>query len=96
MKGGFLPVWDDKEHKRIISKVKLAYWDYKKELMKDLEPCPFCGWDWKEYPPEFSLEEWTLRANTYRVVCTRCGAAGPDAYTLEWAVANWNNRGRRK
>lgn len=83
-------MWDDKSHSRIIEKAKML--KYKKEIMKDLKPCPFCGMEWTEYPPELSVEKWKLQQDTYRLVCPRCGAAGPDAPAIEWVIANWNNR----
>ncbi len=86
-------MWDDENHCRQIEKLMSLY-DFKKEVIKDLKPCPFCGcpMDGSVYPPNLCLEMWRLRASAYRIVCPRCGAAGSDAYTIEWAVINWNTR----
>jgi ribosomal protein S27AE len=85
-------MWDDKRNERIIDIDKEKTYEYKKELMKNLKPCPFCGLKWTEYPPELSVERWKLKPDTYRIICPRCGAASPDAYRIEWAVEKWNNR----
>jgi hypothetical protein len=99
-------MYSDEERARLIE-----LYDYKKEISKNLKPCPFCEckMDGSVYPadlciekwktkkhPKFTREKFLLTADKYRVICPKCGAAGPDGYTLEWAITNWNQRGAVK
>ena len=95
MELGAVCMWDDENQRRQMEK-RLALFDLKKELIKDLLPCPFCGAKLEDSLGWMYLEKWRLQADHYRIVCPQCSAAGPGAYTIEWAVANWNNRGRRE
>lgn len=84
-------MWNDEKHRREMEK-RIALMDLKNEALKDLKSCPFCGCDMKQVPGFMLLEKWRLQADTYRIVCPRCGAAGPDAYSFEWTAINWNMR----
>lgn len=99
-------MYSDEERARL-----LEMYDYEKEITKNLKACPFCGcmMDGSVYPPNLCTEKWKIKgrpkftkekyrlgSDTYRVICPRCGAAGPDGYTIEWAVTNWNQRGERE
>ena len=89
-------MWDDKEHLRRLKLIEK--YDFEKEVIKNLKSCPFCGckMDGSVYPPNLTMETWRLQGDKMRIICPRCGAAGPDAYTVEWAVTNWNERGERE
>lgn len=97
-------MYSDEERARL-----LEMYDYKKEIVRNLQPCPYCGciMDGSVYPSDFCVQKWKIKnypkftkekfllsADRYRIMCPRCGAAGPDAYSIEWAVANWNQRVR--
>lgn len=56
--------------------------------MEELKLCPFCG------GKAFVGEDETPSNNTvsYGVVCRRCAAIGPVAFTEAGAVQKWNRR----
>lgn len=87
-------MWDDDKHHRVIDK-QVSLLDVKEEALKNLKACPFCGCELKDFNGFTIVEKWHLKADTYRIVCPRCGAAGPDASEIEWAGANWDSRARR-
>ena len=75
----------------IVRRLKLM--DLKKEITKDLAVCPFCGCDInKEATGWATIEKWHIKSDTYRIICPKCGGAGPDAATIEWAALLWNER----
>jgi DNA-directed RNA polymerase subunit RPC12/RpoP len=85
-------LWNDEKHRR---ELLMAKYDFEKEVIKDLKSCPYCGckMDGSVYPPNLCKEEWKLSSTDLRIVCPRCGAAGPSGKTIEWAVIGWNRRG---
>jgi Lar family restriction alleviation protein len=55
-------------------------------MSEEIKPCPFCGSD-NTRPLNGSL--------VTRVVCGACVALGPQAKTVEAAIALWNAAPRR-
>jgi len=60
--------------------------------MNELKPCPFCAFT------NTRLETWTVdigepsEHNECAIMCTNCGAFGPNALTRPGAERMWNLR----
>ena len=65
---GAVDMWDDENKRRQMEK-RLALFDLKKELIKDLLPCPFCEAKLEDSLGYMYLEKWHLQADHYRIIC---------------------------
>lgn len=64
-------------------------------MIEKMKPCPFCGCN------DRRVGVRRIGNKGYKVICSRCGAAGPYSRieefeskieAQEYAVAEWNNR----
>lgn len=56
-----------------------------------IKPCPFCG-----HTDNLEVQSGAMDSDKCQVVCTNCGAAGPEYMTERAAIRNWNACDKRK
>ena len=59
--------------------------------MNKLKPCPFCG-DESIIVEEVSDTSTTYHTSYWYAYCDRCLAEGPNVYSKERAIKEWNTR----